>query len=110
LCAAVNWQPKPDAKQHLLADHPKVDDFTVERDRDTGRDYAEVFDALDAAEVPDFEEERDHRPPEERDDAESLDAYHRRLIEEGIRQADAGEVVGHEAVRERLRQGATPGR
>jgi predicted transcriptional regulator len=28
----------------------------------------------------------------------SLDAYHRGLIEEGIRQADAGEVLEHEMV------------
>ena len=28
----------------------------------------------------------------------SLDEYHRALIEEGIRQADAGEVIEHQAL------------
>jgi len=32
----------------------------------------------------------------------SLNAYHRQLIEEGIRQADAGEVIPHENVVKRM--------
>jgi uncharacterized protein (DUF2384 family) len=61
-------QPKVSLKDHLLATEPKVDDFNVERDRDTGRDWPEVFGALDESVPEDFmsEAERDRRPPEVR--------------------------------------------
>jgi Uma2 family endonuclease len=99
-------KPQPDFKQYLLGG-PKVDGFAVERDRGIGRDWAEVFAALDAANIPeDFlsEGEHDRRPPEARpalDEPEGTLQTDDRLLELFCRQVkgfriertEEGEIV-----------------